>query len=151
MLNPVIRPAQPADVSAIENIIQGAYSHYIERIGRKPAPMNCNYQEIVNTGDVWVLTNQGEVIGLIVLHRESNYVSVGSLAIDKMYQGKGLGKKLLVHAELHARNQNVNELRLYTNEKMHENLQIYSKLGWQEYGRAEQNGYKRVFMRKILS
>ncbi|WP_226568936.1 GNAT family N-acetyltransferase [Mangrovibacter yixingensis] len=151
MLSPEIRPAQSSDVSAIEHIIDSAYSHYIERIGRKPAPMNCNYQEIVNSGDVWVLTNQGDVIGLIVLHCESNHVSVGSLAIAKMYQGKGLGKALLAYAESHARNVGVSELRLYTNEKMYENLQIYSRLGWQEYGRAEQDGYRRVFMRKILS
>ncbi|MBB3937252.1 hypothetical protein [Aureimonas phyllosphaerae] len=33
---------------------------------------------------------------------------------------------------------------------MHENLAIYTKLGWEEYDRAEQDGFRRVFMRKRI-
>ena len=42
------------------------------------------------------------------------------------------------------------ELRLYTHEKMYENLAIYSAHGWQEYARANEGGYDRVFMRKPM-
>jgi hypothetical protein len=41
-------------------------------------------------------------------------------------------------------------MRLYTNELMHENLVVYGKLGWLEYDRAEQDGFRRVFMKKEL-
>ena len=33
---------------------------------------------------------------------------------------------------------------------MHENIALYTKLGWQEYGRGEQAGFQRVFMRKMV-
>ncbi|MBB4004609.1 hypothetical protein GGR03_003704 [Aurantimonas endophytica] len=33
---------------------------------------------------------------------------------------------------------------------MYENLRIYERLGWEEYDRAEQDGFRRVFMRKRL-
>jgi Zn-dependent protease with chaperone function len=42
------------------------------------------------------------------------------------------------------------EVRLYTNEKMHENLDVYAKLGFEETGRGLDGGYRRVFMRKRL-
>ena len=31
---------------------------------------------------------------------------------------------------------------------MHENIALYTRLGWQETGRGEQAGFQRVFMRK---
>ena len=42
------------------------------------------------------------------------------------------------------------EVRLYTNEKMHENLAVYARLGFEETGRGLDGGYRRVFMRKRL-
>ena len=52
---------------------------------------------------------------------------------------------LLDAAEAQARAAGVPELRLYTNEKMHENLAYYSRRGFVETGRALQDGYARVF------
>jgi hypothetical protein len=43
------------------------------------------------------------------------------------------------------------EIRLYTNIAMQENLAIYTKLGYQECGRADEDGFKRVFMKKRLA
>jgi hypothetical protein len=42
------------------------------------------------------------------------------------------------------------EVQLYTNEKMHENLAVYARLGFEETGRGLDGGYRRVFMRKRL-
>ena len=42
------------------------------------------------------------------------------------------------------------EVRLYTNEQMHENLAVYARLGFEETGRHLDGGYQRVFMRKRL-
>ena len=42
------------------------------------------------------------------------------------------------------------EVRLYTNEKMHKNLAVYARLGFEETGRGLDGGYRRVFLRKRL-
>jgi hypothetical protein len=54
----------------------------------------------------------------------------------------------MTFAEQEAVRRGYNELRLYTHEKMTENLVMYPALGWQETGRGEQAGYQRVFFRK---
>lgn len=41
-------------------------------------------------------------------------------------------------------------IRLYTHERMLENIKIYGKLGYQETRRAVEDGFARVFMRKSL-
>jgi ribosomal protein S18 acetylase RimI-like enzyme len=53
-------------------------------------------------------------------------------------------------AEEKAAEHGLPEVRLYTNEKMHENLDIYARLGFEETGRRLDGGYRRVFMRKRL-
>jgi hypothetical protein len=38
-MGPHIRRATLDDLAAVEEIVRGAYSHYIARIGRPPGPM----------------------------------------------------------------------------------------------------------------
>ncbi|PPC76695.1 GNAT family N-acetyltransferase [Pokkaliibacter plantistimulans] len=149
-----IRPAILADEPFVTLIVEQAYGHYIERIGRKPAPMTDNYIDYITAGQVWVLAQEQEqeqqLAGVIVLRSEPDHLLVSNVAVATAFQGQGMGRRLLDFADEHARQQGLTELRLYTNELMHENLLIYPKLGWQEYKRAEQDGFRRVYMRKYL-
>jgi len=146
----MIRRAAASDISKIQAIVNDAYAHYIARIGREPAPMTDDYAEHVRARNIWVLETAQGIAGLIVLRMETGYLLVSNVAVGSEYQGNGYGRKLLDFADAFAAQNGKRELRLYTNELMHENLAIYSKLGWEEYDRAEQNGFQRVFMRKEL-
>lgn len=146
----MIRPATKQDVGRIQQIVEEAYSSYIERIGCKPAPMTDDHAALVASGAVWVLVSEDRIAGLIVLRVAPDHLLVSNVAVGKAYQGQGHGRKLLDHAEAFARKAGRSELRLYTNELMHENLAIYPRLGWKEYKRAEENGFRRVFLRKLL-
>jgi ribosomal protein S18 acetylase RimI-like enzyme len=75
---------------------------------------------------------------------------VENIAIDPRFQGQGLGQVLMVFVEQQARKEQLNEIRLYTNELMTENLRFYHKLGFEEGSRRVQDGYHRVFLRKGL-
>lgn len=44
-----IRAAHLGDVPAIERIVAAAYSPYIDRIGRAPAPMATDHHDLVST------------------------------------------------------------------------------------------------------
>ncbi|CAM4283630.1 N-acetyltransferase domain-containing protein [Bordetella tumbae] len=145
-----IRPAVSADVLKIQNIVKDAYSVYIERIGREPAPMTDDYTVHVKAKRVWVLDTAEGLAGLMVLRMEADHLLVSNVAVERGSQGKGFGRRLLDFADEFATQNGKSELRLYTNELMRENLAIYQKLGWEEYRRAEQDGFRRVFMCKKL-
>lgn len=151
MLKISIRPALSADVLTVQKIVEDAYRVYIERIGRKPAPMTDDYAVHVKEGRVWVLETVDGLVGLMVLRLEEDHLLVSNVAVESGSQGKGFGRRLFDFADEFAVKNGKSELRLYTNELMRENLAIYQKLGWEEYQRAEQDGFRRVFMRKKLS
>jgi GNAT superfamily N-acetyltransferase len=149
-MHPIIRQAVPADLASIERIVNDAYARYIPRIGKAPAPMNDNYQGRVAEGVVWVLTVQGEIAGLTVLLPKADHLLLDNVAVTPERQGSGLGRRLVTFAEAEALRLGYTEIRLYTNIAMQENLAIYTKLGYQESGRADEDGFKRVFMKKRL-
>jgi hypothetical protein len=41
-------------------------------------------------------------------------------------------------------------VRLLTNERMKRNLAIYARAGYVEYDRREEDGFRRVWMRRVL-
>jgi len=145
-----IRPATPADVAAIEHVVRTAYAKYVDRIGKPPAPMLDDYAARVAEGSVLVLEDAHRLVGILVLLPQAGHLLVDNIAVAPERQGEGIGRRLLAVAESEALQCGFDELRLYTNAAMRENLDMYAKLGWEEYGRAEQAGYQRVFFRKRL-
>jgi ribosomal protein S18 acetylase RimI-like enzyme len=144
-----IRQAQASDVSTIEDIVARAYSRYIQRIGRRPAPMDANYAERIRRGQAFVAEDV-HVTGLIILIGEPDHVLIENVAVDLRHQGEGIGRALLDYAETSACALGAAELRLYTNAAMTENLVLYTRLGYQEIDRRTENGFERVFFSKCL-
>ncbi len=105
----------------------------------------------VEAGTAWVAEHDGQVIGLVVLLPKKDHLLLDNIAVDPRRAGQGHGRALLAFAEAHARKLGFAELRLYTNAAMHENVAHYTKSGWQETGRAGQDGFSRVFFRKPVS
>lgn len=62
-------------------------------------------------------------------------VNVDILVVDASAQGRGYGRKLMVHAEKEARQQGISCLTVCTNVKMFENIGLYTKMGLLEVGR----------------
>ena len=143
-----LRLAAASDVMAIEDIVCDAYAPYVARLGRAPAPMRDDYDARVRRGEAWVLEETGTIVGLVVLQPAADYLLIDNVAVAPICQRRGLGRRLLSFAEDEARRCGFAELRLYTNEMMHENIALYGHCGWIEYARGEQAGYRRVFMRK---
>ena len=110
-----------------------------------------DYDALIRAGEVWVWDEGGEVLGVLVMRPADDHLFVDNVAVAPGHQGRGLGRELLAFAEERAEREGLPEVRLYTNEKMHENLAVYAKLGFEETGRGVDGGYRRVFMRKRLS
>ena len=146
----IIRPANLADLPAIERIVSDAYRVYIERIGKPPGPMLDDYAEHVRNHAAWVTEISDQVIGLLILIDQTDDLLLDNIAVDPSHHGRGIGRALLDFAEQEAVRRGYSEITLYTHEKMSENLAMYPALGWVETARREQNGYQRVFFRKSL-
>lgn len=146
----MLRPATPHDVAAIEAIVEAAYSPYIKRIGRKPGPMLEDYGRRVEGGGVHVLDNDGQIQGFIILQDTDSALLLDNLAVAPQAQGLGLGRVLMDFAERQAIDAGYSAIRLYTNEAMTENLALYTRRGYVETHRAEEQGLRRVYMAKHL-
>jgi len=146
-----IRPADATDVPAIERIVRDAYTKYIARIGKPPGPMLENYPAHVRSHAAWVLEHDAAIAGVIILLPEEDHLLLDNVAVDPAHAGHGLGRALMDFAETEARRRGYAELRLYTHQKMTENVAMYYHLGWEETGRGEQAGYARVFFRKPVT
>lgn len=145
-----IRNAEAQDREAVEAIVQAAYACYIPRIGRRPGPMDEDYASLIAAGRVHVLVEHGEIRGLVVLIPDGTEILLDNVAVDPRAQGRGYGHRLLAFAEERAREAGCHALRLYTNEAMTENVALYTRLGFVETHRAEENGFRRVYMTKLL-
>ena len=144
-----IRPADAADLPAVQRIVNNAYTKYIARIGKPPGPMNDDYAALIRAHQVWVMGTP--IMGAIVLLPEPDHLLLDNVAVDPAAQGQGVGRALIEFAEAEARRRGFGELRLYTHETRVENIALYARTGWAETVRAEQNGFSRVFFRKPVS
>ena len=148
MPDTIIRRAGSADLPAMTRIVADAYGKYVERIGKPPGPMLDDYAAHVRQQTVWVAESDGSVAGLLVLLPRDDHLLLDNVAVDPERHGQGIGRALMRFAEDEARRRGLGELRLYTHEKMTENLAMYLASGWQETGRGEDAGYRRVFFCK---
>lgn len=131
----------------MREIVAAAYGVYVERIGRRPAPMDDDYDERLRDGRLYV-ADDGSVAGLIVLVPASDHLLVENVAVHPARQGEGIGRALLTYAEEYARELGLPELQLYTNAAMTENLAFYARLGYREVDRRTEEGFQRVFFSK---
>jgi ribosomal protein S18 acetylase RimI-like enzyme len=143
------RPATAADLPAIREVVGAAYARYLSRMDRPPAPMLADYGAAVDAGRLWV-TGQ-PVVGLIELAEAGDALHVGNVAVHPGSQGTGLGRLLMDFAERRSILLGLTRLSLYTNEVMTENQAIYTHLGFREVGRHTEDGYRRVYMEKLLT
>ncbi len=146
--NLVVETAKAEDVPAIKPMIDAAYSKYIERFGKLPAAMTADYDKLIETQSLYVLRVGSNVVGSILLSRDDDSIKVNNLVVDPSAQGRGYSRVLMDHAEDMARAQGLAAVTLFTNEKMHENIALYTKIGFTETGRKTQDGFNRVFFRK---
>jgi ribosomal protein S18 acetylase RimI-like enzyme len=129
-----LRPATPQDVPRLTELVRAAYGHYVERLGGPPRPLTDDYAEVVRRHRVTVAVRAGHVAGLVVLDVQEDFW-VDNVAVDPAHQGTGVGRALLEHAEATARHEGFDAVHLLTHERMTENLALYTRIGYAEYGR----------------
>jgi ribosomal protein S18 acetylase RimI-like enzyme len=146
-----IRHAVPSDAAAVTACVESAYEKWIAVIGKKPSPMLQNYNEVLKREQVFVSQVADEVAGVLVLSITNEGFLLDTVAVKPHSAGRGLGGKLLELAESEAIGQGFSAIYLYTHERMVENLLWYRRRGYVEYARRNEQGYSRVYMRKMFN
>ena len=113
--------------------------------------MLADYRDVIHRHKVWVAEEDKAPVAVLVLVPEEDMLLIDNIAVDPSYQGKGFGRRLMAFAESEALRQGYVSVRLYTNEKMTENIALYTRLGYRETGREILRERHVVHMRKDLS
>ena len=148
----MIRAALPADEPAIRDCAQRAYTRYIQRMGQKPAPMLADYTTLIAEHKVHVACDQcGTFQGFIVFYPQGQDMMLENVAVRPEVAGNGIGRALIAFCEETAKRNGLASVILYTNEKMFENIAMYQRLCYQEIERRNENGFNRVYFKKMLA
>lgn len=143
-----LRPATAEDAGAVRSLTRDAYSKWVPIIGREPKPMTADYAEAVRKHRIDLLYLDDTLAALIEMVPESDHLLIENVAVAPAFQGGGLGRQLMAHAEQVAGSLGLPEIRLYTNEQFAGNVRLYRKLGYRIDRQEEFRGGITVYMSK---
>jgi ribosomal protein S18 acetylase RimI-like enzyme len=142
--------ASQGDAMAIRKLTRDAYAKWVPLIGREPKPMTADYEEAVRRHRIDLLYSDRTLAALIETIPAADHLLIENVAVAPAFQGRGYGRHLMAHAEALAMRSGVGEIRLYTNKRFSENVQLYLKLGYRVNREEAMNGGIAVHMSKHL-
>lgn len=145
-----IRKATRFDIQEIETCAVAAYTLYVERIGREPAPMVANFAASIGKGHLYVAQEDCQIVGFVVFYPKQDHVHLENIAVTPRFQNRGIGTKLIGFVEQQAQRDGYTRIELYTNARMTENLELYPRLGFEQFDRRVEDGFDRIYFRKTL-
>ena len=145
---PALRRATPADAEEIRAITRAAYARWVPVIGREPLPMQADYHEALRRHRFDLLLRGLHILAVIETALRDDHLWIENVAVRPEEQGAGLGRRLLAHAEMLAREAGRTETRLLTNQAFAANVALYERCGYAVTARAEFMNGVTVFMSK---
>lgn len=98
--------------------------------------------------ELFVLEDQGEVVGTVVLlivpnlsHSATPWALVENLVVSEKYRRRGFGRMLLEHVVAHARDKGCHRVELMSDKRRGEAHELYGSLGFE----ALAYGFRRYF------
>jgi ribosomal protein S18 acetylase RimI-like enzyme len=147
---PGLRRAVAGDAPAIRALTRLAYAKWVPVAGREPLPMRADYEAAVRDHRIDLLYRDSELAALIETVAETDHLLIENVAVAPAFQGQGLGRVLLAHAEQLAAQSGYAELRLYTNKLFAANVALYQRLGYRIDREESLNGGTAVHMSKAV-
>ena len=126
----MLRRAAAEDAAAVRALTRAAYAKWVPLIGREPKPMQADYERAVREHRIDLALLTGALAGLIETIEQPDHLLIENVAVAPAFQGRGLGRRLMAHAEQLALELGRTELRLYTNARFTENVALYRRLGY---------------------
>ncbi len=145
-----LRRAKSHDVDLIRRLVDSCYQQYVFGDGTKPAPMNADYEDLVRSGETWVVELDADLIGVVVFEVRPDHLLLENIAVRRDFRGTGVGRYLMDFVEEQALERGRTEVRLYTGELMTQNRHYYPQRGYVETHREMMNGRVAVWYTKSL-
>jgi GNAT superfamily N-acetyltransferase len=124
------RRANENDAETVRALTHAAYAKWVAVIGRRPKPMNVDYEHAVRAHQIDLAYLDGELAGVIEIIPAADHLLLENLAVTPAHQRKGLGRRMMARVEALARARGLTLVRLYTNKAFASNLAFYQKLGY---------------------
>jgi len=147
---PSLRRAGAADAATIRALVREAYAPWVPVIGREPRPMTADYDKAVRDHRIDLLYLGETLAALIETVDEPDCLLIENVAVAPAFHGRGLGRRLLAHAETLAIAAGHPRVRLFTNRLMEANRRLYARLGYGVDGEEVFPGGVAVHMSKPL-
>jgi len=125
-----LRRATAADAAAACALTREAYAKWVPVIGREPKPMTADFDAAIRDHRVDLLRQGERVVAPIETIAEPEALLIENVAVSPASQGRGLGRRLIAHAERLATAMGYGEIRLYTNVCFVENVAFHQRLGY---------------------
>ena len=109
-----------------------------------------DYAQAAGQRQARAAVKDGQMAGFAILTAQPGCLLLDNVAVLPAAQGRGIGAWLLALAKEQARGIGLGETWFCTNEGMTENLAYYTRHGYAGAYRAEQDGFRRVFLRKPI-
>jgi ribosomal protein S18 acetylase RimI-like enzyme len=145
-----LRTAGVEDASAVRELTRAAYAKWVAVIGREPTPMGADYARAVREHRIDLAFVEGELAGLIEMIPEDDALLIENVAVAPAFQGRGIGRRLLDHAETVAAWLGKPRIRLYTNRAFAENVALYERAGYRIDREEPYRGGFAVYLSKPL-
>lgn len=138
-----LRRATAEDLSAVVALQRAAYAKNIPPGGAKPLALLADYSQILMACEVWLLESPHGIDGILVLEPRADDVLLWSVATAPRVRGTGIGNRLLQATELRARQLGRKRVRLYTGERLPDNVAWYKRHGYAQE-RIESLGDRKI-------
>jgi ribosomal protein S18 acetylase RimI-like enzyme len=125
-----ITRAEPEHASIVRHLVREAYAKWVPVIGREPMPMKADYERAIREHEIELLHDNGQLAALIEIIMHPDHLFIENIAVAPEFQGRGLGRHLLRHAEWKAGQAGLSEIRLLTNLAFDSNIRLYQSAGF---------------------
>ncbi len=93
--------------------------------------MTADYAEAVKKHRIDLLHADGKLVALIqMIPQNDDHLLIENIAVSPAFQNRGLGRKLLTHAERVTASLGCELVKLYTHKMFVKNIELYERLGY---------------------
>ncbi|WP_017339038.1 GNAT family N-acetyltransferase [Pseudomonas fluorescens] len=139
----IVRRALVTDAPALPDIERSAARLFrgdpsLAWLADSPVPDAEHHQQAIKTGPVWVAQSaEGALAGFLSAEEVDNQLHIQELSVSQPFQGRGIGRKLLLAAVSYARGQELDGLTLTTFRDLPWNELFYRRMGFATLSPAE--------------